>query len=216
MSDVPPVRVAGELHAIVRLGVLALAAVRVTEGDPRLDAPLAAAEHQVRTSPPAETGAVRTMYRRVGIDPTRRRPSSEALLRRVLRGEPLPRVNTLVDVCNWCSLELQLPYGLYDLSALHGEVELRLGREWEEYAGIRKDVVHVGGRLTLADTIGPFGNPSADSARSMVTPDTTSALAVIFVPAELPRARVAAALEVTAARAIEFAGGREVRREIVP
>ena len=54
------------------------------------------------------------MYRRIGIDPTKTRPSSEALLRRVRKGDHLPRINTLVDLCNWCSFELQLPYGLYD------------------------------------------------------------------------------------------------------
>ena len=53
------------------------------------------------------------MYRRVGIDPTKTRPSSEALLRRVTRGDGIPRINSLVDICNWCSLGFQLPYGLY-------------------------------------------------------------------------------------------------------
>ena len=74
-------------------------------------------------------GAVRTMYKRVGLDPTKTRPSSEALLRRVRRGDSLPRINSMVDVCNWCSLEFQLPYGLYDASRIEGDVELRIGRD---------------------------------------------------------------------------------------
>ena len=82
----------------------------------------------------------------------------------------------LVDICNWCSLEFQLPYGLYDLSAIEPPIDLRLGAEGEEYQGIRKDVVHVAGRMTLADQRGPFGNPTSDSARSMVTPSTVRAL----------------------------------------
>ncbi len=216
MTGIPAVHAAAELAAVVRLGVLVVADVRVREADPGLDGPMAAAASRVRQAPPADTGAVRAMYRHVGIDPTKRRPSSEALLRRVLRGDPLPRVNTLVDVCNWCSLELQLPYGLYDLAALDGDIALRLGRDGEQYPGIRKDVVHVAGRLTLADARGPFGNPSSDSARSMVTTSTTRALVIIFAPAELPGARLSAALDLTAARALEFAGGRELRRAIVP
>src|SRR6185503_17725909 len=96
-----------------------------------------------------------------------------ALLRRVRRGDELPRINSLVDVINWCSLESQLPFGLYDLDKVQGDVTLRLG---EEYAGIRKDAVHVAGRLTLADEAGAFGNPTSDSARTMVTPATTRAL----------------------------------------
>src|SRR5688572_29604328 len=113
-------------------------------------------------SPPVETSAVRSMYKRVGLDPTKTRPSSEALLRRVRRGDTLPRINSMVDVCNWCSLEFQLPYGLYDAERIVGDVELRLGRAGELYAGIRKDDVHVDGRITLAYAAGPFGNPTSD------------------------------------------------------
>ena len=190
-------------------------AVSVVEREPGLDAPLAEAERRVRATPPAERDAVRAMYRKVGLDPTKRRPSSEALLRRVIKGDALPRVNVLVDVCNWCSLELQLPYGVYDLARVSGDVELRPGTAGEEYPGIRKDVVHVDGRLTLADALGPFGNPSSDSARTMVTTATTAALAVIFAPAELTPAGLAAALDLTSRRILEFAGGREAARFVV-
>src|SRR5689334_24503882 len=116
-----------------------------------MDRPLAAAEAAVRMNPPAEVTAVRTMYKRVGLDPTKTRPSSEALLRRVRKGDPLPRINSMVDVCNWCSLEFQLPYGLYDAARIDGDVELRIGHPGESYPGIRKDDVNVGGRITLAD-----------------------------------------------------------------
>jgi DNA/RNA-binding domain of Phe-tRNA-synthetase-like protein len=200
------------LRDIVRPGALLFEGVSIAGRAPRLDAPLIEAERGVRAAPPAARDAVRAMYRRVGLDPTRRRPSSEALLRRVLRGEALPRVSALVDVCNWCSLELQLPYGVYDAAQVSGDVELRLGTSGEEYPGIRKDVVHVDGRLTLADARGPFGNPSSDSARTMVTPATTAALAVVYAPAELPPGSLAAALDLTARRILEFAGGREVAR----
>ena len=114
------------------------------------------------------------MYKRVGLDPTKNRPSSEALWRRVRKGDPLPRVNSLVDVINWCSLESQLPFGLYDAGRIEGPVVLRLGHPDESYAGIRKDQVHVAGRLVLADATGPFGNPTSDSARTMVTVETTA------------------------------------------
>jgi len=126
--------------------VLALDGVIVHDHEPALDAPLREAEAQVRLAPPAERLAVRAMYRRTGLDPTKKRPSSEALLRRVVRGDGLPRVNTLVDVCNWCSVEFQLPYGLYDSDRLDGPVLLRLGHPGEFYPGIRKDDIHLGGR----------------------------------------------------------------------
>jgi DNA/RNA-binding domain of Phe-tRNA-synthetase-like protein len=203
------------LRDIARPGALVFEGLSAAAHHPRLGAPLLEAERRVRAAPPPEREAVRAMYRKVGLDPTKRRPSSEALLRRVLRGDALPRVNVLVDVCNWCSLELQLPYGVYDAAHLSGDVELRLGEAGEEYPGIRKDAVHVGGRLTLADALGPFGNPSADSARTMVTQATTAALVVIYAPAGLPSATLAAALALTAGRILEFAGGRQAARFVI-
>lgn len=104
---------APDLAPVIQPAALIVEGVAVVERDGQLDAPIAAAEARARLSPPAEREAVRAMYRHVGLDPTKRRPSSEALLRRIAKGEPLPRINSLVDICNWCSLEFQLPYGLY-------------------------------------------------------------------------------------------------------
>jgi len=204
--------VAPEIVAVCRPAVAWLEGAQVVERDPRLVATLSEAESLVRQQPPAEVAAVRTMYKRVGLDPTKTRPSSEALLRRVRKGDPLPRINSLVDVCNWCSLEFQLPYGLYDAAHVEGDIELRLGREGESYPGIRKDDVHVAGRLTLADARGPFGNPTSDSARTMVTTATTSAIVVVFAPAEMNGARLAHVLDATVARMGEFTGCRETAR----
>ena len=204
--------VAPDLTSIVRPAVLWLEDATVVERDHRMDAPLAAAEAAVRISPPAETTSVRTMYKRVGIDPTKTRPSSEALLRRVRKGDPLPRINSMVDVCNWCSFEFQLPYGLYDAAHIEGDVILRIGVEGESYPGIRKDDVHVGGRIMLADAAGPFGNPTSDSARTMVTPATTRALVVVFAPRDLETKRLAQVLDVTSQRMQQFTGCRELAR----
>jgi len=181
------VTTADDVAAIVRPCWTVLSPVRVADREPQLDEPLRQAAAVMRTAVASAdiTAAVRTMYKRVGIDPTKTRPSSEALLRRVRKGGELPRINSLVDVVNWCSLETLVPFGLYDLDRIAGAVTLRLGRPGEEYAGIRKDVVHVSGRLVLADEAGPFGNPTSDSARTMVTSRTRRALVVIFVPAGL-------------------------------
>ena len=197
---------APDLDAIVRPGVLWLEGAVVVDRDPRLDGPLARAEAAVRVSPPEATIAVRTMYKRVGIDPTKRRPSSEALLRRVRKGDALPRINSMVDVCNWCSLECQLPYGLYDVAHIEGDVVLRLGVVGESYSGIRKDEVHVAGRITLADSHGAFGNPTSDSARTMVTTATTRALVVVFAPREMDARRLDRVVDLTAQRMYEFTG----------
>ena len=206
MSADFPIDVDADIRAIVRPVTWRSEPVRVVDRDERMDAPLRAAARIMRTAAePAEIiAAVRTMYKRLGIDPTKTRPSSEALLRRVRRGDELPRINSLVDIINWTSLETQLSFGLYDAVHIRGAVTLRRGREGEEYAGIRKDTVHVGGRLVLADETGPFGNPTSDSARTMVTPATTSAIVVIYGPAGVADAVADRARALTEQRIDQF------------
>ncbi len=204
---------APSLAAIVAPACLAFDGVTVVEHDHRLDAPFAEAEARLRTGGAAldEAGQrTRALYRAIGLDPTKTRPSSEALLRRVRRGDTLPRVNTIVDLCNWCSVETQIAFGVYDRDRIAGDaLALRLGADGEGYDGIRKDRVNVEGRLTLADEHGPFGNPTSDSARTMTTPATTDVLVVLYVPAAMPRANGERALALTRERLAEYAGGTE-------
>src|SRR5262245_10833619 len=80
----------------------------------------------------------RSMFHRLGVDPTESRPASEALLRRVLQGKGLPEIHPAVDVCNLASLEHQLPIGLYDRAHVKGTVLARIGRDGEGYEGIRR------------------------------------------------------------------------------
>ena len=209
------VSLAPELAAIVRPAVIAWTGATVTARDPRLDPLLAEAEAKVRMTPPAESAAVRTMYKRVGIDPTKTRPSNEALLRRVGKGDTIPRINAAVDIVNWCSLEFQLPYGLYDLSKISGPVTIRLGAEGESYPGIRKDDVNVGGRITVADAIGAFGNPTSDSARTMVTGSATDLLVVIYAPKEVTRPQLEHVMRATADRLASILGGSQTHSTIL-
>ena len=165
----------------VPLAVLELHELEVGEPRADFDREVAEAEAAARAGRVAEPGPARTLYRRFGVDPTRHRPSSEALLRRVRRGEPLPRVNSLVDVANVVSLLLQVPVGLYDLAQVQGQLRLRLGAGGESYAGIGREVVSVAGRICVADEAGPCGNPSADSARTMITTATQRAAWIFFL-----------------------------------
>ena len=191
-------RLAGELEARVRLGVVV--AEPVTAG-PARSALLVETEDLCRKLRERHAGltagaieavrAARALYRSFGVDPTKVRPSSEALLRRVLRGEPLPRISGPVDLANALALRFLLPIGLYDADRLSGDVEARLGRPGETYAGIRKDEVHVEGRLVLADAEGPFGNPTSDSLRAAVVPSTCRLLLVVFAPGSAAAERMA-------------------------
>jgi DNA/RNA-binding domain of Phe-tRNA-synthetase-like protein len=141
------------------------------------------ATQAVRSGAVGSFDRARELYRRFGTDPTRMRPSSEALMRRIKKGEPLPRINSLVDVANALSVQLQVPVGLYDLGRVKGEeLVIRLGQDGESYEGIGKQKVNVAGRICVADAEGPCGNPSADSARTRITTDTESAAWVYFLP----------------------------------
>ena len=205
---------APELASIVRPAVIWWSGATVVLHEHRLDPLLAEAEAKVRISPPAESAAVRTMYKKVGIDPTKTRPSNEALLRRVRKGDTIPRINSAVDIVNWCSLEFQLPYGLYDASKIVGNVTMRRGLDGEKYAGIRKDDVNVGGRITVVDDDGAFGNPTSDSARTMVTPDATELLVVIYAPIEIPKTQLERVAATTSERMKLILGGLETARAL--
>ena len=200
---------APELASIVRPGVIWWSGATIVPHEHRLDPLLAEAEARVRIAPPAESAAVRAMYKKVGIDPTKTRPSNEALLRRVRKGDTIPRINSAVDIVNWCSLEFQLPYGLYDASKISGGVTMRLGGDGEKYAGIRKDDVNVAGRITVADDEGAFGNPTSDSARTMVTPSATELLVIVYAPIEIAKAQLERVVTVTAERLRMIVGGAE-------
>lgn len=202
--------VAPDLASIVRPGSFVISDLVVGADAPGLARALSQAEETARAGngAPDVTAAVRSMYKAVGLDPTKVRPSSESLLRRVRRGESLPRINTAVDVVNWCSMESQLPFGLYDVGRIVGDAVLRLGRDGEAYPGIRKDRVHVGGRLAVADADGAFGNPTSDSARTMVTTATTGVFVVIFAPAVLPAALVDRAVDATRDRLRRYSAGQ--------
>jgi DNA/RNA-binding domain of Phe-tRNA-synthetase-like protein len=157
----------------------------------------------------------RALFHQLGIDPTKHRPSSEAILRRVLQGKGLPAVNAAVDVCNLCSLEYQMPLGLYDRETVHGTVHVRVGRDGEGYPGIRKQRVHLSGRLLLADDEGPFGAPTSDSTRTAVGPDAKQLLVVLFCPIERAGRHLSTALEHIADLLTRYCGGTIVSARVV-
>ncbi len=161
------------------------------------DAVLQAFQTRYAGRPAADIPGVsenRSMFHRLGIDPTKTRPSSEALLRRVLQGKGLPTILPAVDVCNLASLEHQLPLGLYDRATVKQAVFARLGRMGEGYEGIRKSVVNLSGRPLLADDEGAFGAPTSDSARTQVGESTTSLLTVVYCPNDRPGEHLSALL----------------------
>jgi DNA/RNA-binding domain of Phe-tRNA-synthetase-like protein len=199
---VPTFEIDPEVRALLTVGRVAASPVVVGPASDPLKAEIDAlcnalvARHAGQQPSEIEgLAAARRLYRAFGIDPTSTRPSSEALVRRVLQGKPFPSVNSAVDVCNLCSATFLLPIGLYDAGKIDGGVVLRRGAPDEAYPGIRKEAVHLGGRPVLVDRRGPFGNPTSDSLRTSVDAATTSLWMVIFAPAGYPEGELAGHVE---------------------
>ena len=207
----------------VRVGLLVIEGVSVREGDPALaavvDAECAALRGRYGEGKSSEVpGAqdARTLYKALGIDPTKYRPSNEALLRRALKGETLYRINTLVDALNLASLREQLPFGLYDVDRVTPPVELRFGAPGEAYEGIRKGPVHVAGRPVLVDAEGAFGNPTSDSLRTCITLATSRCLVVAYAPAGHAAVRLDGVLDRTAVALTQACGGTTLLKRQLP
>ena len=158
---------------------------------------------------------VRAMFRHWGVDPSKYRPSSEALLRRVIQGKGLYHVSNVVDLTNLGSVEAGWPYGVYNRSQISPPVTLRLGGPGERYEGIGRRVWHLTDRPVLADATGPFGSPISDSIRTQIHESVTEVLTVIYAPASSPDAAVEQAANRQAARLSAFAGASQTRTYIL-
>jgi DNA/RNA-binding domain of Phe-tRNA-synthetase-like protein len=170
----------------LNLGVVT-AAVTVREGDATLHAELDAVAARLQTelaetdlAQMPEIQALRRLYRGLGKDPTRYRGSSEALLRRVVQGKGLYHINTAVDVCNLVSLETQHALGAYDLDRVQGDVTLRAATAGETYRGIGRGEINLEGLPVFCDAAGPFGSPTSDSERTMITVATRRVAFVVI------------------------------------
>lgn len=198
---------------MLRLGLLSMRGLTVRAKDDALwhELARAAAAVAARMDPnamgaDARIGAVRRLFKAVGVDPSRYRPSSEALVRRVAQGKGLYQINTAVDVNNWSSLEERLPFGIYDAQRLAGQVLLQLGRENAAYEGIGKSLISLEGKMLLADEQGAFGSPISDSTRAMVSAQTRDIQLVVFAADVAPEA-LRSILTVTAERLSRYNGG---------
>lgn len=124
--------------------------------------------------------ATRQAYKILGKEPSRYRPSAEALCRRVLQGKGLYRVNNVVDLLNLVSLRSGYSIGGWDVSRIEGPAVLGIGREDEPYAAIGRGALNIACFPVFRDDKGAFGTPTSDSQRTMVRPETKEFLMVIY------------------------------------
>lgn len=157
----------------------------------------------------------RQAFKQLGIDPSRYRPSSEALIRRLLQGNPFHWVNSAVDVNNFLSVTHALPYGIYDQSKINGSILCRIGLESDHYYGINGREVQMEKKLLLADQLGAFGSPIVDSTRTMVTESATQLVQVIFFHPEMTSSQKETILGSSARMFTEINGGEVRSSEII-
>ena len=119
-------------------------------------------------------------YRKLGKDPSRYRPSAEALSRRIVNGKGLYWINNVVDVLNLISLESGFSIGGYDADTIQGSIDFGVGNADEPYAAIGRGSLNIENLPIFRDDLGAFGSPTSDSLRTMVTNKTVNFLMIII------------------------------------
>jgi len=189
--------------------------LQVTEGDETARAALRAhVETEVRRrydlknlAQHPTVAAVRAGFKAVGCDPTRYRPASEALLRRILKGDPIPAIHPLVDFNNCLSATLAVPCCAAAEGSFTPPVTLRAGQAGEAYDSLRGSAFRLEGKPVLADAQGPYDAPITGSQRVGVQPTTER----VWVNAYLPQGAVTVEEAERVARAlVERGGGVEI------
>lgn len=124
--------------------------------------------------------ATRRVYKACGKDPSRYRPASEALIRRVLQGKELYRRDTLVDLVNLASIAYGYSIGGFDADKFVGDtLTLGIGREGEPYEGIGRGNINIQGLPVYRDAQGGVGTPTSDNERTKMTIETRHLLVLI-------------------------------------
>ena len=124
--------------------------------------------------------ATRRVYKACGKDPSRYRPASEALIRRMLQGKELYQKDTLVDLVNLASIAYGYSIGGFDADRFVGDtLMLGIGREGEPYEGIGRGLINIHGLPVYRDAEGGVGTPTSDNERTKMTLDTRHLVVLI-------------------------------------
>ena len=124
--------------------------------------------------------ATRRVYKACGKDPSRYRPASEQLIRRMLQGKELYQIDTLVDLVNLASIAFGYSIGGFDADKFVGDtLTLGVGREGEPYEGIGRGMLNIAGLPVYRDAQGGVGTPTSDNERTKMTLETTHLMVLI-------------------------------------
>jgi DNA/RNA-binding domain of Phe-tRNA-synthetase-like protein len=170
------------------LHILALSCdVTNTDSDVLLWGEITALEHTLRENCKLEDinqllpiKATRQAYKKLGKDPNRYRPSAEALYRRILRGLPLYKIDTLVDIINLISVRSAYSIGAFDMDKVRGDrLVLGVGQEGELYHAIGRGELNIAGLPVYRDERGGIGTPTSDEERTKIELHTTRLLMIV-------------------------------------
>ncbi|MDD4432953.1 MAG: phenylalanine--tRNA ligase beta subunit-related protein [Parabacteroides sp.] len=169
----------------LRLGIISCDVVN-TSSDEALWEEIAAEEESLRLSMRMEEIArripiyeTRQAYKKLGKDPNRYRPSAEALCRRILKGYPLYKIDTLVDLINLVSIRTGYSIGGFDAGKIKGDLILGVGQADELFNGIGRGPLNIEGLPVYRDEQGGIGTPTSDEERTKIDLSTTKLLMII-------------------------------------
>jgi DNA/RNA-binding domain of Phe-tRNA-synthetase-like protein len=123
--------------------------------------------------------ATRSIYKSLGKDPNRYRPSAEALCRRIIRDIPIYKVSTLVDIINLVSIRSGFSIGGFDANLIQGDLKLDAGTASDDFEAIGRGKLNVEGLPLYKDRVGGIGTPTSDNERTKLSSDTMQLLVII-------------------------------------
>ncbi len=160
--------------------------------------------------------AYRDLLWKIGVDPTKNRPAAEALIRRILLGYELPKINTFVDSLNLASVRSEVAIASFDMDKIFGEPILRYAIKGEEFYGIgmKNPMVLQGGEIVIADDEGVIAiYPHRDSERAKITESTHNALLVFCGVPGIDQGRLREARSIAITLITTFCRGNVVASE---
>ena len=134
-------------------------------------------EETIKQMPPIH--ATREAYKKFGKAPSRYRPAAEALIRRIVKGEELYKINTLADLVNLASIYTGYSIGGFDMDKIQGDLVLGIGRAGEPYEGIGRGMLNIENLPVYRDNIGGVGTPTSDNERTKISLSTTHFLLLV-------------------------------------
>ncbi len=210
----------------VRIGIVVAEGVDNTGDTTAMEPDLRRAEESLRQAF-ADTPVIehpniacwREAYREFGAKPKKYPSSIEAMTRRVLKGDSIPSISSLVDLYNTVSLSHILPVGGEDLDRIEGPLTLRFAGEDEpevSLLGRPEPQAPTPGEVIYADDVGAVCRRWnwREAARTCITTETRNAILVIEAVSHIQSVALVTALEELADSIQRHCGGELTTRVI--